>query len=77
MELGLPPELPAMKALGLREFAGHLAGEVSLDEALDQAKVATRRYIRRQLTWIRTQMSDWAGVSDEAALKDRVKNLFP
>ena len=77
MALGLPPELPAMKALGLRSFAGHLEGEVSLDEALDQAKVATRRYIGRQLTWIRTQMSDWVGVSDEAALRDRVKGLFP
>ena len=77
MELGLPPEMPAMKALGLREFAGHLAGEVSLDEALEQAKVATRRYIRRQLTWIRTQMSDWVGVSDEVALRAEVRGLFP
>jgi tRNA dimethylallyltransferase len=54
--LGLDPGLPAMKALGLREFAAHLAGERSLDEALDEVRQATRRYAKRQMTWFRHQI---------------------
>ena len=56
---GLDPELPGMKAVGAPEFLAHLRGDVSLDEALEQAKTATRHYAKRQLTWIRNQMRGW------------------
>ena len=55
----LDPTLPAMKAVGVREFAACLRGEVSLAEALDAAQRETRRYAKRQLTWMRGQMADW------------------
>ena len=48
---------PAAKALGLREFARHLRGETSLEEALDQAKRATRNLAKRQMTWFRHQLN--------------------
>ncbi len=54
--LDLAPGLPAMKALGLREFAAHLAGDITLDDALDEARQATRRYAKRQMTWFRHQI---------------------
>jgi tRNA dimethylallyltransferase len=56
---GLDPVLPAMKAVGVREFAAHLAGELSLDAAIDQVRQATRNYAKRQLTWFRNQTPDW------------------
>jgi tRNA dimethylallyltransferase len=55
----LDPRLPVMKAVGLREFAAHLAGEITLERALDDARRETRRYAKRQLTWLRNQMSAW------------------
>ncbi len=55
--LGLDPALPAMKAVGVREFGRHLAGAAPLDEAIRSAQQATRRYAKRQLTWFRHQMS--------------------
>lgn len=58
MARGLSADVPAMKAVGLREFASHVAGEISLDEAVAAAQVATRRYAKRQLTWFRNQMPD-------------------
>lgn len=58
-ERGLDPVLPAMKAVGVREFASHLAGEVSLETAIDQVRQATRNYAKRQLTWFRNQTPDW------------------
>jgi tRNA dimethylallyltransferase len=57
--LGLDPELPAMKAIGVRELLAHAAGTVSLDEAIAAMKTETRRYARRQETWFRNQMADW------------------
>lgn len=60
---GLDPALPALKAVGYREFAAHLRGEASLDQALDAARQETRRYAKRQLTWFRNQTPDWARLS--------------
>jgi tRNA dimethylallyltransferase len=56
---GLDPVLPAMKAVGVREFAAHLAGELPLDAAIEQVRQATRNYAKRQLTWFRNQTPDW------------------
>ncbi|MCY1648065.1 tRNA (adenosine(37)-N6)-dimethylallyltransferase MiaA [Caulobacter sp. SL161] len=56
---GMDPALPALKAVGYREFAAHLRGETSLDQALDAARQETRRYAKRQLTWFRNQTPDW------------------
>jgi len=55
----LAPDLPAMKAVGYRELAAHLRGETTLAEALDAAQRETRRYAKRQSTWLRGQMVDW------------------
>jgi len=56
---GLDPALPAMKAVGLRELAAHVRGKATLAEALRDAQTATRRYAKRQLTWLRNQAPDW------------------
>lgn len=56
---GLDPALPAMKALGVREIAAYIAGDISLQEAAERAKMLTRRYAKRQMTWMRNQMADW------------------
>ena len=56
---GLDPKLPALKAVGYRELAAHLRGEVSLPEALEAAQRETRRYAKRQLTWFRNQTPGW------------------
>ena len=58
--LDYDPSLPTMKAIGLRELAAHLRGELGFDEAIAQAKTATRHYIKRQLTWWRGQ-EGWGG----------------
>lgn len=57
--LNLAPDLPAMKAIGLRELTSHLNGEISLDDAIELAMRQTRRFAKRQYTWLRGQMSDW------------------
>jgi tRNA dimethylallyltransferase len=57
--LGLSPDLPAMKAIGVRQFLDHDAGKLTLAEAIASVKTETRRYAKRQVTWFRHQMPDW------------------
>jgi tRNA dimethylallyltransferase len=58
----LSPSLPALKAVGYPELAAHLRGELSLPQAIAAAQRETRRYAKRQSTWLRGQMADWPRV---------------
>ncbi len=49
----LRPHTTAGQAIGYKELLAHLQGECSLEEAILQLKIATRRYAKRQLTWFR------------------------
>lgn len=60
--LGLSFDLPSGKAIGVRELCGYLDGRLGLDEAMEQAQIATRQYAKRQRTWFRSRMADWIGL---------------
>lgn len=49
----LSADAPALRAVGYRQLARHLAGEITLDEARREAAIATGRLAKRQHTWIR------------------------
>ncbi|WP_435744460.1 tRNA (adenosine(37)-N6)-dimethylallyltransferase MiaA [Nocardioides sp. SYSU DS0663] len=53
LEEGLAEGRTAGRAIGYREVAAHLAGEISLEEARERTVVATRRFARRQDSWFR------------------------
>lgn len=53
--LSLDRRLPAMKALGVPELLAYLDGETTLEEAVSLAKLHTRQYAKRQLTWFRSK----------------------
>ena len=65
LSLGLDPSLPAMKAVGLREFGRMLAGEMSREAAIAAAQQETRRYAKRQITWLRHQMTGAEAVNEQ------------
>jgi len=67
MRHGLDPALPVMRAHGAPQLMAHLRGELSLEAAADLAVSETRRYAKRQFTWARGQMPDFAWVAPEAA----------
>ena len=50
---GLLDGKTARAALGYAQVISALAGEITMDEAISQTKLATRQYIRRQETWFR------------------------
>ncbi|MEO0883391.1 MAG: tRNA (adenosine(37)-N6)-dimethylallyltransferase MiaA [Pseudomonadota bacterium] len=55
----IDPELPAMKAHGMPWLAAYIRGEIGADMAIDYAKRDTRRYAKRQFTWIGRQFPFW------------------
>ena len=50
---GIPPKCTAMQAIGYKEFVDALEGRCTIDEAADQVRQSSRRYAKRQLTWLR------------------------
>lgn len=60
---GLAPDLPVMRALGVAPLLRLLAGEIALADAAALTKAETRRYIKRQQTWLRRNMITWDSVS--------------
>lgn len=50
---GVSPEATAMQAIGYKETAAALHGELTAHEAVTLIKRSSRRYAKRQLTWFR------------------------
>ena len=46
------------QAIGVGEMLAVLAGELPLETAVEAMKARTRRYVRRQLTWMRKLNAD-------------------
>ncbi len=66
MERGLPHDTPLMRAIGVPEIAAMLAGEMSLEDAIERGQAATRQYAKRQYTWFRNQTPDsWQRFEEE------------
>jgi len=56
LALALDPELPAMKAVGVREIAAYLGGAIDRAHMLARGQQATRNYAKRQYTWFRRRV---------------------
>ena len=56
--------LIASKAIGASELSSYLKNEISLDEAITNASIATRQYAKRQRTWIKARMKHWDDVTE-------------
>ena len=93
LQLGLPNETrfllengllnedsTAYQAIGYKEYARFINGEISEDEAIADIKLATRHYAKRQLTWFSSKENVIPVYADEggqlatcAELCDRIQ----
>ncbi|KAJ03446.1 tRNA (adenosine(37)-N6)-dimethylallyltransferase MiaA [Sulfitobacter mediterraneus] len=53
------PALPAHRAIGVPELMQYLDGDLTLDQARQNAVIATRQFAKRQRTWMRSKMANW------------------
>jgi tRNA dimethylallyltransferase len=77
----LDPSLPVMRAIGVREIAEFLAGEIDRGEMIARGSQATRNYAKRQYTWFAHQPpADWPRFTtplDEGALPEALALVEP
>ena len=50
---GLPRDATALQAIGYKQFLAVAEGRVTVDEAIEEVKLRSRQYAKRQLTWLR------------------------
>jgi tRNA dimethylallyltransferase len=75
MALDIDPELPAMKAHGIPWLLSYLRGEVTAQTAAEHAKRDTRRYAKRQFTWIGRQFPFWPRIPS-MRIEDRMRVIL-
>jgi tRNA dimethylallyltransferase len=53
LEVGYGRDLPSMSGIGYGDICGHLAGEVTLEQAVERTKTGTHRLARHQNAWFK------------------------
>ncbi len=59
MARGLPRSSTAWQAIGYKEFLRVYDGEETVEQALDEIRLRSRQYAKRQLTWLRKKEPHW------------------
>jgi tRNA dimethylallyltransferase len=67
---GFSPRLRSLKTVGYQELFAYLEGEVDLPTAVENIKLNTRHYAKRQLTWFRkVEDVTWLDVEDDQLIR--------
>lgn len=76
---GYPPSLPTMSAIGYRECVQALAGQITVEEAKQLTRRATRVFVRRQANWFKESDPNiaWFRVEDAviSAIEKNIRHL--
>ena len=77
LEKGLTEDSISMKGIGYKEIIAYLHGEYDLDEAVRLVKQNTRRYAKRQMTWLRRyQDMSWFNLSEYVSEEKALSAIF-
>jgi len=77
IDMGVPLDSTAMQAIGYKEVAEAILGRSTLFDAIDKVKMESRRYAKRQLTWLRRDDSvKWITWEEEPDLKQGVQMIL-
>lgn len=73
-------ELSCMQAIGYKEIAMYLNGEIPFEEAIRRIKRNTKRYAKRQFTWFKKEEDihwiDITGIQDVNEILRHIKQIF-
>ena len=70
-------ETTSVQAIGYKEIAEALKGEIAMSDAITHLKTATRNYAKRQITWFkRDPRVTWLPVDDVSILADQIAEII-
>lgn len=73
-ELG---EVQASQGIGYKEFYPYFKGEESLENVVEQLKMNSRRYAKRQLTWFRNRLdAHWFDLLAESSSMEQIDQFI-
>ena len=73
----IPADAPIRRAIGVAEIARMLVDDMSRADAIDAARLATRRYAKRQYTWFRNQPpAEWRRITTLNCVKEIIEETF-
>jgi tRNA dimethylallyltransferase len=76
LQHGLEQNKTAMQAIGYRQVVEHLRGGPALADTIEQVKIRTRQFAKRQLTWFRRQLApEWIELKPGDSVETVVANL--
>lgn len=62
LSAGIPRTATSLQAIGYKQFLAVEEGRASVEEAVEEVKLRSRQYAKRQLTWLRrNQAIHWIG----------------
>ncbi len=71
LDAGYSPDLSSLSAIGYKQIASYLSGQISLEEAVRLIKAKTRKYVRQQAAWFRKDDPEilWVSASQDPLSK--------
>ena len=77
LSMGLHPNATAMQAIGYKEMTTVLKGDTTLEEAIENIKMQSRRYAKRQLSWLRRDsQTKWIAWNDTPDIYRGVREIM-
>jgi len=71
LKSGISPKTTAMQAIGYKEFSAAVRGEATVEQAIEEVKLRSRQYAKRQVTWFKKNETalrwEWKKLPDKAA----------
>jgi tRNA dimethylallyltransferase len=70
--------LQTLNTVGYKEWFAHFRGEISREAAIDLIKQNSRRFAKRQLTWLRRyQDAHWFAPAELAGMLNLIRPYLP
>lgn len=73
LAMGYDPKLNSLDSVGYRECIHYIDGEIGREEAIEEMQKFTRRFAKRQITWIKNQTPDCVWLPSD--LNSQVKEI--
>ncbi len=76
-QMGYGPELKSMQSIGYLEINKYLDGELGLEDAIDKIKTETKKYAKRQMSWLRRNKKiQWFESYDIKNIQDMLNKIL-